>query len=222
MKAVIFDMDGVLVDSYRAHFESWRLMAAEEGHEITEAQFAASFGRTSREVIRSWWGDRYDDRQTARLDDRKEDLYREILAADFPSMDGAQELLGSLRRAGFLLAIGSSGPPENIELCVDRLGGPEQFGAIVSANDVTRGKPDPQVFLLAADRLGARPAECVVVEDAPLGVEAARKAGMAVVAVASTGRTRESLARADFVVNSLRGITPEKIDRLIDGRSCER
>ncbi len=215
--AAIFDMDGVLVDSYQAHFESWLAMAAPEGLHFTEAEFAPTFGRTSREIIATFWGDgRFTDEEIAALDDRKEAAFREVLQARFPAMAGARELLDELCREGFVLAVGSSGPPENIEMVLQKLGAGSLFGAIVTGMDVTRGKPDPQVFQIAAERLGVLPQRCVVIEDAPAGVTAANAAGMASVGFASTGRTRESLADAELVVGSLGELSAGRLRELID------
>jgi beta-phosphoglucomutase len=217
--AAIFDMDGVLVDTYRAHFRSWLEMAASEGLQFTEQEFAPTFGRTSREIIAHFWGkDRYDDAQIAELDRRKEAAFRRIIADDFPAMPGVMELLRALRHAGFWLAVGSSGPPENVELVVDKLAAGELFGAIVTGADVSRGKPDPQVFLLAAERLGVPPARCAVVEDAPAGVAAANAAGMASVGLLSTGRTPADLVAARAVVRSLSEISPSMLRELIAER----
>lgn len=217
--AAIFDMDGVLVDTYRAHFRSWLEMAAAEGLQFSEEEFAPTFGRTSREIIAQLWGkDRYDGAQIAELDRRKEAAFRRIIAEDFPAMPGAVDLLRALHAAGFRLAVGSSGPPENVQLVVDKLGARELFGAVITGADVTRGKPDPQVFLLAAERLGVQPARCAVVEDAPVGVAAANAAGMASVGLLSTGRTREDLAAAAAVVRSLSEISPSMLRDLIARR----
>jgi len=214
--AAIFDMDGVLVDSYQAHFKSWQAVAAEEGLTVGEADFAAQFGRTSREMIAGWWGEgRYSEEEIARLDDRKEGVFREILSADFPAMPGAVDLLEALHRAGFALGVGSSGPPENIELVLRRLQAGRLFGAVVTGNDVTRGKPDPQVFLTAAGRLAVSPGHSAVVEDAVPGVAAARAAGMASVGFASTGHTRQELAAAELVIDSLSELSPEVLRELI-------
>jgi beta-phosphoglucomutase len=201
-----------------AHFQSWRAVAAEEGLALGEGDFATQFGRTNPEIIAVYWGeDRYRDDQVAALGDRKEAAFREILRADFPAMPGARELLRSLRDAGFALAVGSSGPPENVELVLGELGARPLFAAVVTARDVTRGKPDPQVFLIAAERLGVPPERCAVVEDAPAGIAAAKAAGMKSVGLASTGRTREQLAGADLVVDSLAELSPEVLRDLIAG-----
>jgi len=216
--AVIFDMDGVLVDTYRAHFQSWLRMAERAGLHFTEAEFAPTFGRTSREIIAHFWGDgRIDDREIAALDAEKEAAFREIIAQDFPAMPGAKELLVALHHDRFKLAVGSSGPPDNVAMVVEKLDAKHLFGAIVTGMDVTRGKPDPQVFLLAAERLGVPPSRCVVVEDARPGIQAAHAAGMKAVGLVSTGRTREELAEADLLAAALEELSPEAFRRLIKG-----
>jgi beta-phosphoglucomutase len=217
-QAVIFDVDGVLVDSYQAHYVSWQLACLDHGLEMTQDQFVATFGRTSREIIVELWGDRFTTAQAvAELDDSKEEFFREILQHDFPAMDGAAELVSALHQAGFRLAVGSSGPPDNVNLVLDRLQSQPCFDGVVTGTDVQRGKPDPQVFLLAAERIGVAPPHCVVIEDAPAGVAAAHAAGMKCIAIASTGRVRESLLAAELVVNSLRELDPAQITRLLAG-----
>lgn len=219
MQAVIFDVDGVLVDSYHAHLESWQATAREHEVPFTREDFARTFGRTSRDIIRLLWpnGETLSDEAIRIIDDRKEALYREIVVQAFPAMDGAGELIRGLHQAGFRIAAGSSGPPENVQLAVERLGMAHAFGALVTGMDVTRGKPDPQVFLLAAERLGTPPARCVVVEDAPAGVEAAHRAGMKCVGVISTGRTHADVAHAERVVRSLRELSPRDFAALLNG-----
>lgn len=213
-RAVIFDVDGVLVDSYRGHLESWVQVAREHGLEITEEQFAKTFGRTSREIIAEFWGHGLSAERMRAVDDRKEALYRDIVRADFPAMDGAADLVHALHGAGFRLAVGSSGPPENIELSLDGLGCRDAFEVVVTGRDVTRGKPDPQVFLIGAERLGLAPSDCVVVEDAPAGVAAARAAGMRCVALLGTA-SAERLAAADLIVASLRELDPARVGALL-------
>lgn len=214
--AVIFDMDGVLADTYQAHFASWRRLYGELGIEYDEAAFAADFGRTSRDILRRTLGDELTDEQVRDYDGRKEAYFRDSLRESSAVMDGAVELIDALSADGFLLAVGSSGPPENVALLLDKLERAERFTAMVTGAEVTRGKPDPQVFLLAAERLGVRPAACVVVEDAVHGVEAAHRAGMKCVALAGTS-SRDELSHADGVVDSLRQITPAKLRELLVG-----
>lgn len=217
--AVIFDMDGVLIDSYHAHLASWQATAAELGSTFTNEQFAATFGRTSRETILARWPElRDDEEEIARRDSRKELLFREILDRHMPVMPGALDLLKALYRDGFALALGTSAPPENVEQVLDRLKLDELFDAVITRADVTRGKPDPQVFLRAAARVRIPPEYCAVVEDAPAGIEAALAAEMTAIGVASTGRTRDCLAAATLVVDTLGELSPQRIGDLILGR----
>jgi beta-phosphoglucomutase len=220
--AVIFDMDGVLIDTYHAHYKSWLAMAEPQGLHFSEAEFAPSFGRTSREIIAALWRDRqFTDAEIAALDEKKELAFRRIIEEHFPAMPGVQDLLRSLRDAGFRLAVGSSGPPENIDLVLKKLGAKDLFQAVITARDVTRGKPDPQVFLLAAQGLGVPSAHAAVVEDAPVGIAAAKAAGMTAIGLASTGRTRQQLADADWVVDRLSELSPELIRTLVGTRRSD-
>ena len=213
---VIFDMDGVLVDSYRAHFRSWRKMARAVGLDMTEPQFAATFGRTTRDIIRHLWPDEAAAiEDVSAWDDAKEAAYREILREDFPVMDGAPELLAALHEAGFHQAVGSSGPPENVALVVELLPGAEHLAAAVTGRDVTHGKPHPEVFLKAAETLGVEPRRCAVVEYAPAGIEAARRADMAAIGITGTADRGTLAERAHLVVDSLRELTPDRIRELI-------
>jgi beta-phosphoglucomutase len=200
---VLFDMDGVLVDSYGPHLASWRALAEREGLPFDRAALTRLFGRTSHEMIGELWPERAGESDA--LSRRKEAIYRELVASRFPAMPGARELAAALHAAGFALALASSGPRENVELALDRLQLRGLFSASVSGRDVERGKPDPQVFELAAGRLGLPAARCVVVEDAPVGVEAAHAAGMAAVVLLSTGRRPEDFTacRPELVVSSL-------------------
>jgi beta-phosphoglucomutase len=213
--AAVFDMDGVLIDSYDAHFQTWQQALAERGVEFKDSQFASFFGRTSRESIPAIWPHApLSDEEIAALESRKEAAFRDLVRDHFPIMDGARELLAALRSSHFLIAVASSGPPENVNLCVEKIG-KQYFDAVVTGADVTRGKPDPEVFLCAASSLRLPPTRCVVLEDAPAGIEAAHAAGMRCIGLVSTGRTSELLAKAELVVRSLREVSPETMTRLI-------
>jgi len=217
---VIFDMDGVLVDSYEAHHESWVRMAHEIGRSLTPEQFHATFGRTSREIIEHHWGrGALSDSEIREFDDRKEALYREIVAAAFPVMDGAAELISALEMAGFRLAVGSSGPPENVSLAIERLGCERQFHARVTGRDVRRGKPDPEVFVVAAQRIGIPPIRCAVIEDAPAGIAAANAAGALSVGFLSTGHVEADATQAHKVIRSLRELSPDLLAEWIRARA---
>lgn len=204
---VIFDMDGVLVDSYAPHLTSWQRLAEEIHSPITDRQFAATFGRTSREILRELFGI-HDAAEIRRLDDRKEALYRGLIRGAVPAMPGAVDALARLHAAGFRLAVGSSGPPENVQLVCEELGLPRYLSAIITGADVQRGKPDPQVFELAAAGIAILPDHCVVIEDAPAGIEAARRAGMPCIALTGT-HPAAALNAANRIINHLDKLTPE-------------
>ena len=213
--AVIFDVDGVLVDSYQPHYQSWRRLFDELDVEYSEQTFRDTFGRTNRDIFTTLFPGELSEDRLKELGDLKEEYYREIIRADFPPMPGAVELIDGLAAAGILIAVGSSGPPENIALTLEKLERTEAIGAAITAADVTRGKPDPQVFLLAAERLEVAPARCAVIEDAFHGIEAANRAGMTSIGLTST-TTREALSAADLVVDRLEELTPERIRSLVE------
>lgn len=216
-QAVIFDVDGVLVDSYEAHLASWQQLAEEEGLSMTEQQFLATFGRTSRETITQTWPERQlDEADVARLDKRKEKIFRNLIESDFPAMDGAVELIESLGAAGFLLGVGSSGPRENVDLALAKLHCRDAMQVAVSGDDVALGKPDPEIYRLVAHRLGAPPEACLVIEDAEPGIAAAKAAGMTCIALHSSGHRRDELLQADAIVNSLRELTPRTIQSFLE------
>ncbi|MBI3987144.1 MAG: HAD family phosphatase [Lentisphaerae bacterium] len=216
--AVIFDMDGVLVNSYAPHFASWRHTAQERGLDMTEAQFESHFGRTSREIIRDVWGPSFTDAELAAWDRDKEAVYREILLEDFPAMPGACDLLIALHEAGFQLAIGSSGPPENVACVREKLPCANLFEACVSGTDVKHGKPHPDVFLTAAKRLGLLPRLCAVIEDSMAGLQAARRAKMTPIAITGTTPREQLETRSVLTVDSLTELSPPIVAKLIQDR----
>lgn len=214
---VIFDVDGVLVDSYRAHLLAWQALGRENDFHVPEEEFAAGFGRTSREVLADKFGPGVlSDQRIRELDERKEELYREMVVQEFPTMPGVKDLLKSLHAGGMKLGVGSSGPPPNVYVVLDNLGKKDLFSAIITGADVIRGKPDPQVFLLGAERMGIPPNRCLVFEDAVPGVQAAKRAGMKAIGVASTGRRRADLHEADLVIDKMTEASVAVIKQLIE------
>ena len=213
---VIFDMDGVLVASGRAHAASWKMLAKSRGRAISDAEFAATFGQSSREIIRTLWGDAISDADVRAMDDHKEELYRELITGLVPLTVGVRETLWHLQQAGYSLAVGTSGPRANVELVLRETGMEGFFAAIATGEDVRHGKPAPDVFLLAADRLKIEPRRCVVIEDAPVGIAAAKAAGMSVIGFVGT-HPEETLRAAgvDHVATHMREITPEAIASLL-------
>mgnify|MGYP001264981498 CR=1 FL=1 len=209
--AAIFDWDGVIVDSSRAHERAWERLAAEVGRPLFPGFFLRSFGMKNERVIRELLGWTADPAELARLGLRKEELFREEIRENpLQPLPGVRPFLERLQTAGVSCAVGSSTPRANIECVIDGLGLRPMFRAIVTGEDVQKGKPDPEVFLRAAERLGVPPERCVVFEDAPVGIEAARRAGMRVVGVAGT-HPAEKLVGCDRVVHRLDELTVEEL-----------
>lgn len=214
---VLFDVDGVLIDSYAAHLKTWQICCQRHGRECTEAQFAAGFGRTSREVIRDTWPNPPCDEEIKAFDEEKEVLYRELVAQDFPHMPGARELINSLYASGIPMAIGSSGPPKNVAVAIDQLQARNKITTVITGADVVRGKPHPDVFLKGAEGLGLHPSRCIVLEDAPAGIEAALAAGAKCLGIVSRGHTWDQLHRAhDRVMDDLRMVTSDLLRRIVN------
>lgn len=208
---VLFDMDGVLVASGPAHAASWRIVAKKHGCTVSDDEFRQTFGRTSREIIRMLFGE-VTDAQVHQIDSEKELAYRDLVSGMVPLMIGCREVLGSLSAAGYPLAVATSGPPENLDLVLRETGIGGYFRATVNGFDVKHGKPAPDVFLLAAERIDVPPAGCVVIEDAPVGIEAAKAAGMKVIALVGTHPAiRLSEARPTQIVDHLGDITPQLV-----------
>ncbi len=214
-RAVLWDMDGVLVDSAEYHYAAWREALAREGVDLSYDAFRATFGQRNDTILRHLLGPDLPDSEVARIGDLKESLYRELVQTrGIAPLSGVLDWLARLRDQGWRQAIASAAPRANVDAIVRALGIAHYFGAITSSEDVTRGKPDPQVYLIAAQRLGVPPARCVVIEDAPAGVEGARRAGMRCIGVTSTHPHLD----ADLVVAALSGLPADSFEKLTSER----
>lgn len=214
MKGVIFDWDGVVIDSSAQHERSWELLAAEIKKPLPAGHFTAGFGKKNQEIIPNLLRWAHDPLEIVRLGDRKEELYRELVREQgVRVLPGARELLMALRGAGIPRSVGSSTPRSNLDAIFAATGLGELFDAVVCGDDVTNGKPAPDVFLLAAKKLGCAPADCIVIEDAHVGIAAAHAAGMKVLAVATT-HPLDELGAADAAVVSLEEMTPERLRQI--------
>ena len=211
-RAVLWDLDGTLVDSGDYHWRSWRDTMRGEGIELTYQQFLDSFGQRNDRILASWLGAGVDPARVARIGDAKEALYRELARREgLVALPGATEWVTRLHGRGWRQAIASSAPRANVEVMIEVVGIRQLIDAFVSAEDVTRGKPDPDVFLAAATRLGVPPDGCIVVEDAAAGVEAARRAGMRCIGV-NAGTALD----ADVFVRSLADLPAETFETMLN------
>jgi HAD superfamily hydrolase (TIGR01509 family) len=200
----IFDHDGVLVDSLSMHQDAWVEMGKRCGLPVSADLILETFGMTNPSIFARLFGEERPADELARYSDIKEECYRTVALERVKLMDGVRELLDGLRDAGFKLAIGSSAVMANLDLTVEACGLHGYFSAIASVEDIRRGKPDPEVFLVAARKAGANPARTVVFEDAVVGIQAAKAAGMRAVGVGTTTTTAALLAAgADEAVANL-------------------
>ncbi len=209
----IFDWDGVVIDSHAQHEESWCLLFKELGKPMPEGFFKKTFGMRNQQIIPEWFDfvKPDDHAEIARLGDRKEVLYREILRRDgIDPLPGVVTLLNELKSLGIPRVVGSSTPRGNVSVVSEIAGLEGLFDDFVTAEDVTAGKPDPQVFVKAAAKISRDPAKCVVIEDAHVGIEAGKSGGMKVLAVATT-HPPDTLKNADAVFTDLAGATVDKI-----------
>ena len=211
IKGVIFDLDGVLVSTDEFHYQGWARLAVDEGIPFTREDNHRQRGVSrmeSLEVLLENGDETYTDEQKLEMATRKNGYYVEFLQDLTPAdaLPGAREILAALRKAGVKLAVGSSS--RNTPLIMEKVDICGFFDAVADGNDITRSKPDPEVFLLAAERLGLKPEECVVVEDAEAGVEAARRGGMRVVGVGPA-----ELGACDARVNTTAALTVDLLTR---------
>ena len=201
IEAVLWDLDGVLVDTALLHYEAWRQFLNELGRSLSEEEFRRTFGLRNDLILREMLGDMPAE-EVRRLSERKEALFRQHAAGQITPLPGAVKLVRRSRDGDRRTALVTSTPRANIDFVLEQAGLTGAFDTIVTAEDVSRGKPDPEGFLLAARRLGVPPKRCLVIEDAPGGIEGARRAGMHSLAVTTT-HPREALSSADAVVDSL-------------------
>ena len=216
-RAVLWDMDGTLIDSEEFHWISWRNALATEGIAITREQFLSSFGQRNDSIIPRWLGNASTPERIERIANAKEELYRHLVRRDGISpLPGVANWIHRLHKEGWLQAIASAAPRANIDAVLEALSATHIFQGIVSADDVHRGKPDPEVFLTAASRVGVSPERCIVVEDAVAGVQGARSAGMRSVGISRNGKHLP----ADIVVQSLDLLASDAFETLLRRDAC--
>jgi beta-phosphoglucomutase family hydrolase len=214
LEAVLWDLDGVIADTAVYHYKAWVDVFGKMGKTFTEEQFMGHFGQRHDTIIHSVLGDVPEDKFDA-ITEEKQENYRRRVAENIKPMPGAIDLIKSLRQNGIKTAIASSAPPENVDIIVRGLGIEGCFDAYARGTEVAEGKPSPLVFLLAAEKLGVRPASCVVIEDAIAGVTAAKNAGMKCIAVTNS-HPAEKLKEADLIVDTLEKVGVGDIERLFD------
>jgi beta-phosphoglucomutase len=212
IQAVIWDLDGVIIDSADEHRRAWQRLAREEGVPFTDADFWATFGKRNDAIFAEKWGP-LSAAEAQILADRKEAYFRELIRETAAPLPGAMELMHELHEAGYAQALASSTPIENIQLISNALGLERYLSVLVSGETVPHGKPAPDIFLKAASELGILPHLCLVIEDAVAGVEAAHAAGMRCISVAGE-RDLPGLRKAELMVKTLKEVGLAQVQAL--------
>jgi beta-phosphoglucomutase family hydrolase len=205
LEAVLWDLDGVIADTADYHYRAWRDVFGRRGVEFTRKDFMRYFGQRHDTIIRFALGDNIPPEEFDVVTREKQEKYRQIVSDHIRPLPGAVELIKSLNDHHIKTAIASSAPPENIDIILRGLGIADCFQAIAWGTEVPEGKPSPQIFLRAAQKLGVEARNCVVIEDAIAGVAAAKKAGMKCIAVTNS-HPRNDLKKADLIVSTLKAI----------------
>lgn len=210
-RAALWDVDGTLIDSTEYHYQTWRETLAREDYELTRADFMRTIGKRNDAAVRAFLGDNVQVSVIERISEAKEARYRELVRTRGISLlPGVRDWLARLRQAGWCQAIASSAPPANIAAILAATNIANYFDAIISAKEVAHGNPNPQSFLRAAEKLNTRPQHCVIIEDAPAGLEAGRRAEMKTIGVL----TSHNELMADVVVHTLADLPAAAFDQL--------
>jgi len=201
IKAVLFDLDGVIINSSEFHFEAWKKFCQKFNILLTEEDFKKGFGKKNKDILEEIFKKPLSDKLIKKYSEEKERLFRELAKGKITSIRGAKEFIRRLIEDKYLLALVSSTPKINIEFIMEEIKLENYFKAIISAEDVKEGKPNPECYLKAAKKLKVNPEECIVIEDSLAGIEAALAAKMKCIAITTT-EPYEKLKKATYIVNS--------------------
>lgn len=213
-RAVLWDLDGVLIDSGELHYITWVEILRLAGYTFSAEDFKATFGQNNRSVLTHVLGRPPEEDFLARIGDEKETLYRHTMRGKLAVLPGVREWLTLFREKGFKQAVASSAPPVNVDAMVDEVGIREFFDALAGGGYLP-SKPDPAIFLLAAEKVGVRPGDCLVIEDSPAGIEGALRAGMKCLAVETT-HPADTLRAAHLILPDLTALTPAMVEGLLE------
>jgi beta-phosphoglucomutase family hydrolase len=215
IKALIFDMDGVVVHNDRYHYEAWYKYALKLGKEVSFDEVKSWFGNNNAAILRNLTGKDLTSSEIEIHSHEKEKLYRKLYKKDIKAVEGLQEFIEHAKRQGLKIGLATSAPPANVEFILEGTGLMDFFDAITDDTQIQHGKPDPEIFLKTADKLKVNPGDALVFEDSFHGIEAARRAGMKVVGVATT-HEKKALKKSNLQINDFKGLTIEELNKLWD------
>jgi beta-phosphoglucomutase len=198
--ALIFDMDGVITDNHKYHFDAWVEFGKRHGLEITLEEFSKYFGSTNQLIMSSLFGRNISVDEIANLGKEKESIYRELYRPFIKPLEGLAAFLKYATSIGIPIALATSAPHENVKFTLETTGLSNYFTVITDSSMVIQGKPDPQVYLITAEKLGVQPADCIVFEDSVPGILSAKNAGMQVIGVATTHKPDELLMYVNEII----------------------
>jgi beta-phosphoglucomutase len=190
-KAIIFDMDGTMIDNMMVHHRAWQKQLSIEGYDYSLSEIINEFHGKNLEILERVFGEKYDEEQRLKFSNDKEAMYREMFRHDLKLIDGLHELLATAYENEIPMGIGTAAQYANVNMVLDQLNIRNYFDAIVADVDVEKGKPNPEVFLKVAEKLGVKPENCLVFEDSPVGAKTAENAGMKVIILATTHKPAE-------------------------------
>lgn len=209
-KAVIFDMDGVLVDNTEFHIEAFVIYGKRHGADIKGEMIRPYFGMGNSDIFPVLFNKEFTPEEIAVMSEEKEIIYRDIFDSKIQPQKGLIKLLDTLKARGIKMAVGSSAMRKNVDFVLEKCGIADYFDAISCGDMISKAKPDPEVFIIAAKLLGEEPKDCVVVEDAFAGVKAARTIGSRVVALTTT-YPREQHTDFDLLIDDFTQITVDEL-----------
>lgn len=208
--AFLFDMDGVIVDSNPYHKIALIQFCKEHGYDLDEQQLREKiYGRTNRDWILNIFGN-IGDEKIRQYTEEKEALYRELYKNDVKPVDGLIRFLEKTEKAGISCAVATSAPRANVDFSLSKTHTEQFFPTILDDSFVSKGKPDPEIYLKSAAALNFKPENCIVFEDSLSGVAAGKAAGCKVVGITTT-HTREELHQTDLIINNFEGLDPETL-----------
>lgn len=208
-------MDGVLVHNMEFHKQAWQAFCQKYAPEVQQDEFHTHFGKVNRDLLAWVFNRPLSESEIKDYAEEKEEIYREIYTPHIKLAENLRDVLTELKIRNFTLAVGTSAPPENLHFVLEKTRTARFFSALVDESMVKNGKPKPDIYLKAAHFLGVSPKQCIVVEDSPAGIQAARNAGMKVVGIAST-HTPEKLNGTDLTIKNFSEWKTQKIDQLLN------
>jgi len=215
LKAVIFDIDGTLMDNNEYHKMAWMQYLEGQGRKMTDKEFKENVsGRTNLDAVEHIYDKKMSDEEASKYYLAKEEIYRRLYKPYICPIHGLLEFLKDLQDHGIVMAIATSGIQVNIDFMFEHIPIKQYFKTVIQSKDITKGKPDPEIFMKAAEAVGFPPENCVVFEDSLAGVKAAKKAGIKVVAL-TTSEKKEDLKKANLVIKNYNEINYKKLVELL-------